>query len=284
MARCKMIAIFTDFGLSGPYVGQMQAAIWRSSIHLSVVNLFADAPAFRPMESAYLLAAHVDFFPKDTVFLCVVDPGVGSDRPGVALCLDGRWFVGPGNGLFEPLTRRATRVESYLTAAPTDQASASFHGRDIFAPLAAGLALGRSPQQLGLIPAAVPRFLDWPDDLAAVVYIDVYGNLMSGLRADSLTWETQLELGGAASASRQNLFRCGRGRSFLVSQFKWFGGNRGELRARRPDLRRLGRQSDQAVSMMIIWISSQCDKRLHLYWRGDSVVSTRQGAGAALLR
>ncbi len=191
-----MIALFTDFGLEGPYTGQVKAVIWREAPGLPIVDLFADAPAWRPREAAYLLAAYAGALPAGSVFLCVVDPTVGSDRPAVAVRVDGRWFVGPGNGLFEPMLRRGAETETFLIRPVAAGVSASFHGRDLFAPVAARLAKGRSPEAAGLTPGAIPRFADWPDDLAAVVYVDVYGNLMTGLRADRLADGTMLMLAG----------------------------------------------------------------------------------------
>lgn len=191
-----MIILFTDFGLSGPYVGQMQAAVAVGAPGVPVINLFADAPAFRIRESAYLLAAHARHLPEQADFLCVVDPGVGSDRPGVALKLDGRWFVGPGNGLFEIVRRRAGRAECYMLPPAGAGASASFHGRDIFAPTLARLSMGEAPEALGLTPGEGPRFTDWPDDWAAVIYVDAYGNLMTGLRAQAVSADAVLKVAG----------------------------------------------------------------------------------------
>ena len=95
-----MIALFTDFGLHGPYTGQMKAALHQMAPGTPVIDLFADAPVGNPRASAYLLAVYAAWFPAGTVFLCVVDPGVGGARPPVILEADGRWYVGPGNGLF----------------------------------------------------------------------------------------------------------------------------------------------------------------------------------------
>lgn len=77
-----------------------------------IIDLFADAPAGNPKHSAYLLAAYAVWFPAGTIFLCVVDPGVGGARPPVIMEADGRWYVGPGNGLFELLQRRAGATRS----------------------------------------------------------------------------------------------------------------------------------------------------------------------------
>jgi hypothetical protein len=102
-----MIVLFTDFGLHGPYTGQMKAALHQMAPAIPVIDLFADAPAGNPKASAYLLAAYAGWFPAGTVFLCVVDPGVGGARPAIILEADARWYVGPGNGLFELVQRRA---------------------------------------------------------------------------------------------------------------------------------------------------------------------------------
>ena len=192
----RMIVLFTDFGLEGPYVGQVKAVLCQDAPGQPVIDLFADAPAFRPREAAYLLAAYVEHFPPGSVFLCVVDPGVGGERPAVATEIDGRWFVGPGNGLFEVLARRATVMRGYAIVPPEKPISASFHGRDLFAPVAARLAMHADPLQAGLTPVPLPRRPDWPDDLSSVVYVDRFGNLLTGLRAKTLSPEAVLEVSG----------------------------------------------------------------------------------------
>lgn len=191
-----MIVLFTDFGLSGPYIGQMKAVLAREAPGVPVIDLFADAPAFDPKLSAYLLAAYATWFPAGTVFLCVVDPGVGTERPPVVVEADGRRFVGPGNGLFEVILRRAERVRSWRIDWTPPVLSASFHGRDLFAPVAAELAT-RGPGRR-LTPVAVDglRVPDWPDDLAQVVYVDTYGNAMTGLRATMVPAAAALKVAG----------------------------------------------------------------------------------------
>src|ERR1700747_3376712 len=100
-----MIVLLTDFGLEGPYTGQVLAVLQQAAPGVATIPLFADAPAGKPQPSAYLLAAYAAWFPEGTVFLCVVDPGVGGARPAIFLETDGRWYVGPGNGLFELVSR-----------------------------------------------------------------------------------------------------------------------------------------------------------------------------------
>ncbi len=159
-----------------------------------VVSLFSDLTPFDIEAAAYLLPACAAGFPPGTVFLCVVDPGVGGDRPGVVLQADGRWYTGPNEGLFALLARRAQRVSCWQLP-DVAGASASFHGRDVFAPVAARLARG------GPVPGAsadVEALLrpDWPDELWRVVYVDRYGNVISGVRASAVDEETVFTLNG----------------------------------------------------------------------------------------
>lgn len=189
-----MIVLCTDFGLCGPYTGQVKAVLARRAPGVPVVDLFTDLPPFAPKLGAYLLAAYAESFEVDDVILAVVDPGVGSARRALIVQADGRWLTGPDNGLFELILRRAAVWRAWPIAAPPEHAvSATFHGRDIFAPAAARLALGEPPQELPIEPT---RFPDWPDDLPAIAYVDHYGNAMTGLRAKSLAPDAVLEVAG----------------------------------------------------------------------------------------
>jgi S-adenosyl-L-methionine hydrolase (adenosine-forming) len=187
----NMIVVFTDFGLEGPYTGQMKAVLHQTAPSIPVIDLFADAPVGNPRVSAYLLAAYAEWFAVGTVFLCVVDPGVGGARPAIILEADGRWYVGPGNGLFELVQRRATSARSWDVDWKPEHVSASFHGRDLFAPVAAMLARGEPPPGR-LRKDDTHRRTDWPNDLPEVVYIDHFGNAMTGLRAVMLPHDAKL--------------------------------------------------------------------------------------------
>lgn len=190
-----MIVLFTDFGLHGPYTGQMKAVLQQWAPGVSIVDLFADAPTGDPKLSAYLLAAYAEWFAPGTVFLAVVDPGVGGPRPAVILEADGRWYVGPGNGLFELIQRRAKNAGCFDITWTPRRLSASFHGRDLFAPVAAMLACGESPSSRPRQDNAHRR-QDWPDDLAAIVYVDHFGNALTGIRAKMLPRHARLAVPG----------------------------------------------------------------------------------------
>lgn len=187
-----MIVLFTDFGLAGPYTGQMKAVLRGNAPATELIDLFADAPAGDPRASAYLLAAYAAWFPPGTVFLCVVDPGVGGDRAAVVVEADRRWYVGPENGLFELVLRRAQTTHYFEVLWRPKQLSASFHGRDLFAPVAAMLARGARPAMRAREPA---RRRDWPDDLTEIVYVDHYGNALTGLRGSAVAPNATLVLG-----------------------------------------------------------------------------------------
>src|SRR5215467_1718141 len=189
-----MIVLFTDFGLQGPYTGQMKAVLQQMAPGISIIDLFADAPAGNPKAAAYLLAAYAEWFAAGTTFLCVVDPGVGGTRPPVIVEADGRWYVGPGNGLFELIQRRAEKTRSWDIDFKPARLSASFHGRDLFAPVAAMLARGEPPP--GRPRAEREDRADWPDDLAEIIYVDHFGNAMTGLRASMLAPDTKLAAAG----------------------------------------------------------------------------------------
>ncbi len=179
-----MIVLITDFGFEGPYLGQMKAVIAQKSPTVPVIDLFADIPAFSAKASAYLLSAYMEFFPAKSVFLSVVDPGVGSDRKPVVVRAFDKWFVGPDNGLFELVLRRDSKAEAWHIEVDQEVVSASFHGRDVFAPVAADLADDILPAVMTGLPTDQLTRMDWPDDLAEIIYIDVFGNCITGVRAD----------------------------------------------------------------------------------------------------
>ena len=216
-----MIVLFTDFGLEGPYLGQVKATLHREAPGVAVIDLFSDAPAFDPRASAYLLAAYVEAFPPESVFLAVVDPGVGTAwrRPVVLRAME-RWLVGPDNGLFQVVASRAQDAAMWDIAWRPERLSATFHGRDLFAPVAARLARGEVPP--GERAELASRLHDdWPADLAEIVYIDRYGNAMTGLRAALLPGGTRLKV------NRQTV---GRTRTFgdvPVGEATWYENSNG---------------------------------------------------------
>lgn len=189
-----MIFLFTDFRTADLYVGQVKAVLHSQAPKEAVVDLLHEAPAFNPRASAHLLAALAARLPKGSVTLAVVDPGVGGPRQPVAVLADGRWFVGPDNGLMSVAAARAKGCEAYSIGWRPEALSVSFHGRDLFAPVAAMLARGgRRKARLGKAALSVGF---GPADLAEVIYVDHFGNLVTGLRAARLERLGELAIGG----------------------------------------------------------------------------------------
>ncbi|RMG31575.1 MAG: hypothetical protein D6721_00715 [Gammaproteobacteria bacterium] len=190
-----MIITATDFGFEGPYLGQMKAVLLREAPGVPVLDLIADLPAFEVRAAAHLLAAAIHDLPQDAVVLGVVDPGVGTERGACVVQADGRWFVGPDNGLFDVLAARADRLAWWNLDWRPERLSNSFHGRDLFAPVAARIARGEPVPGTPVDPAGrldPAAGADWP----AVVYADRFGNLMTGLRAAFVPREAVVRAGG----------------------------------------------------------------------------------------
>ena len=187
-----MIVLFTDFGHQDYYIGQLKSVLTQSVPEAAIIDLLHNAPVYNIHSSAYLLAALIDAFPPETIFLCVVDPGVGSKRPGCVAKIDGQWFVGPDNGLFNVILQRSTNAEYWEIHKPEKPVSASFHGRDVFAPIAAqlfrnDLSALQETKQLTMNTV-------FPNDITEVVYIDHYGNLITGYRYSQLNENVSVKI------------------------------------------------------------------------------------------
>ncbi|WP_432740421.1 SAM-dependent chlorinase/fluorinase [Methylobacter sp. G7] len=174
------IVLFTDFGPSGPYIGQMESVLRLTAPNVPVIHLLSNAPTADPRLSSYLLAALRHSFPVNSIFLAVVDPGVGGDRRAVVLYADGQTFVGPDNGLLNTVAVQVQDAQWSEIIWKPEQCSMSFHGRDLFAPIAAKLAIDAADNLLQ--PFDRNDLSIWPVDLAEVIYFDFYGNAMTGLR------------------------------------------------------------------------------------------------------
>lgn len=216
-----MIVLFTDFGIQGPYLGQMEMVIRAALPQEAVVNLLADAPSFDPQASAYLLAALLPQVPKGAVVLAVVDPGVGGERLPLVVEADGVLLVGPDNGLFEIVMRRVRAARAWVIVWRPEHLSSSFHGRDLFAPVAARLAAGLAPEEAGCREITPPRRADWPDDLGRVIYHDHYGNVWTGLQAAGMGE------GGELAAGDLRLKRARTFSDVPAGEAFWYGNSSG---------------------------------------------------------
>lgn len=190
-----MILLVTDFGLNGPYVGQILSVLQQCAAGVPAINLFSDAPTYNPKATAYLLAAYAEAFPEGSTFLAVVDPEVGTGRHvPVMIQACERWFVGPDNGLFNVVCLRSKRpARCWEISWRPERVSASFHGRDLYAPVAARVAQGDLSAGK---PVARREYTEWPPDLWEIVYIDHFGNAVTGIRASQVDPSAILEIRG----------------------------------------------------------------------------------------
>ena len=182
MAAAIPIFLFTDFGSADLYVGQVKAVLHAHAPESAVFDLLNDAPSFDVEGAAHLLAALAPRLPAPSVTLAVVDPGVGSSSGAAAVEADGRWFVWPDNGLLSVHAARSQSVRRHALSWLPEPASASFHGRDLFAPAAAAIAR-EAVEWSGVRELAQLDVRLGDGDLERIVYIDHYGNAMTGIRA-----------------------------------------------------------------------------------------------------
>lgn len=187
-----IVTLTTDFGTRSSYVGSMKGALLTVSPRLTLVDLSHEIPPYDIGAAALLLEAAVPAFPPGVVHLAVVDPGVGGPRRPLVLHQGGRWFVGPDNGLFTTFLTDDAVVHAIEPGLAPGTLSATFHGRDLFAPLAARLAAGRPPERLGPT-VSDPVRLAWPAPRrepggvgGEVIHVDGFGNLVTNLRCADL--------------------------------------------------------------------------------------------------
>lgn len=181
-----MIYLFTDFGHTGPYIGELRAALLHKNPQSPVVDLMHDVPVYLADYGAILLAALAKRFRPNDACLAIVDPGVGhAQRRPLLVEADGVIFCGPDNGLLNPVIQRATdcRVSEILWR--PDHLSDSFHGRDLFAPALMRFLAGEELACKALDFAELAQ-KDRAEALAEVIYIDRFGNGITGLDANRL--------------------------------------------------------------------------------------------------
>lgn len=199
-----VITLTTDFGLADGYVGMMKGVILGIASHARLVDLTHSIEPQNVRQAAYVLARACPFFPHGTIHVGVIDPGVGSARRPLLVTDEHASYIGPDNGLFthalnQPGTRAWELDQPRFWLTPV---SHTFHGRDIFAPVAAHLASGVQPAQLGHPIDDALRF-DWTEPQrhadghlsGTIVYIDGFGNLISDIPAAWMSrgrWRCQL--------------------------------------------------------------------------------------------
>ena len=185
-----LISLLTDFGVNDPFVGQVKAAIFTICPDAEVIDITHEVDAFNVRMGAFLLASATPYFPENTIHVAVVDPGVGGQRRPIVIETRRARYVGPDNGLMIPAAEAEGIKHVYeLTnrSMMRDTISPTFHGRDIFAPVAAHLACGRPQKELGREIKDYVRFsfgepkFDGRQVTCEVVHCDKFGNVVTNI-------------------------------------------------------------------------------------------------------
>jgi len=191
-----VVALLTDFGRSDTYAAVMKLVIYKRCPGATIVDLTHEIPAGDVRLGAIQLAWAAPYLPPGSIVAAVVDPGVGGDRRGLVIGSGGRWMVGPDNGLLWPAAEQLGKPSAYALDQPEywlSPVSCTFHGRDVFAPVAAALARGVPVGRLGApIDDPVELHLPGPIRTASggaageVLSIDRFGNAITNIRLDDL--------------------------------------------------------------------------------------------------
>lgn len=196
-----VITLLTDFGTSDSYVAEVKGVLLSTCREAVLVDITHAVPPGDVRAGAYLLGRAWHRFPRGSIHLAVVDPGVGTTRAAIALHTRGHWFVGPDNGLFTPVLQEAP-VEM-VSLPPRPGMSATFHGRDLFAPAAGALACGTPLGVLGPPLRGIPERLAYTEPhyegksvVGEIVYVDRFGTLVTNLMPELVPPYAVMEVEG----------------------------------------------------------------------------------------
>ncbi len=193
----SLIVLLTDFGYKDPYVGVVKGVIKGINPDADIIDLTHEVSRQNVYEAALMLFISYKYFPHGTIFVSVVDPGVGSTRKALLVKTKNYYFIGPDNGSLYPAATDNGIVEVYdVSNSPfkSKNTSYTFHGRDLFAPVAAYLSLGLDPGQLGFridknsivkLEFPKPKLLN-RNVKGSIIYIDVFGNIMTNINREHL--------------------------------------------------------------------------------------------------
>lgn len=220
-----IITLLTDFGTADYFVGAMKGVILSLNPAVRIVDITHEIPHYDVTGAAFILAAAYQTFPKGTIHIAVVDPGVGSARRPLVVSAGGQLFVGPDNGLFNFVqAREADARVFHITATEhfRQPVSATFHGRDVFAPIAAALANGARLEELGveiddcvLLRNLTPKQTAPESITGSIIHVDKFGNCVTNFTREHITPQiieggAYLRLKGTKITAFRNFFEQGR--------------------------------------------------------------------------
>lgn len=206
-----LVTLLTDFGTRDYFVGALKGALLSVNPKARIVDITHEIAPHDIEEAAFTLLAAYETFPEGTVHVAIVDPGVGSTRRAIVVKSAGRLFVGPDNGTFGHIYERLESFRVFHVVEARffrESVSTTFHGRDVFAPVAGALSLGTSPSELGpevtdfvRLPFAAPFRHDASTLAATVIHVDRFGNCVTNI--------TPRDIGGGTLTRGVSLFVAG---------------------------------------------------------------------------
>ena len=221
-----IVTLLTDFGTKDYFVGAMKGALLSVNSEVRIVDITHDVPPQDIEEAAFTLLAAYETFPAGTIHVAVVDPGVGSARRAIAVEGAGQIFVGPDNGTFGHVYERLKNFRVFHVVEERyfrKSVSATFHGRDVFAPVAGALSRGTAPRELGpevtdfvRLPFAAASRRDDATLVGTVIHVDRFGNCVTNI--------TPRDLDAEALARGARLYVAGR----EINSFRRFFADEGD--------------------------------------------------------
>lgn len=221
--RVPLITLLTDFGTADYFVGAVKGAILTINPDACIIDITHEIPPLDVECAAFTLLASCSAFPEGTIHVAVVDPGVGSERRGILIQTRRQYFIGPDNGIFSYVCDQSDKVpiEVFHLDNPRyfrQPVSKTFHGRDVFAPVAAALSTGVKPDELGTritdyirLPSITPQVSRNGEIKGRIIHIDRFGNCVTNITPAVLTPEmigagAKLRLKGRTVTSFRNFF------------------------------------------------------------------------------
>ncbi len=212
----NLIALLTDFGTTDYFVGAMKGTILSINPNTQIIDITHEIAPQDIKSASFTLRACYRNFPPKTIFVAVVDPGVGSKRRAILVETDECFFIAPDNGILNFVFNEGKSLHVFeLTNKQffAENISTTFHGRDIFAPVAAHLSKGVNPEEFGSeiteykrFEEAVPLKISNDESEAEIIHIDRFGNLITNLKREDLPESFALEIGGIKIEKLQNYF------------------------------------------------------------------------------
>ena len=232
----NLIALLTDFGTKDYFIGAMKGAILSINSEARIIDITHEIEPQDVSSASFTLCACYRNFPKKTIFVAVVDPGVGSNRRAVLVETENYFFIAPDNGLLSFVFNAQTSVlpenseinfrvyEITNSIFIAKNVSVTFHGRDIFAPVAAHLSNGVKPEEFGseikdfvCLPIAKPQRINDADIEAAIIHIDRFGNLITNLKREDLPGKFSLVINGRKIEKLRSYYaEAGSGEIFMI--------------------------------------------------------------------